>query len=218
MNHIELYKILVVDDHPLYRKGLKKVLSTLSFPHSIHLLENGEQTLDFVKTNQPDLVLLDIDMPIMDGLKCLQELKKIAPDVKVAMISMHDDAHYIEQAYSLGANGYLLKDCDSDELHKAVLQIKSGDKYFNAVAKDIIFKRFIEKEDAPTEAKNKLSERETEVLKLICEQLTGTQIAQKLFLSEETVKTYRRQLLKKTNSKNLAGLVLYAIKKGIYLD
>ena len=218
MNHIEIYTILVVDDHPLYRKGLKKVLSTLSFPHSIHLLENGEQTIEFTKKNAPDIVLLDIDMPVMDGLKCLQELKRIEPSIKVIMISMHDEAHYIEQAYSLGANGYLLKDCDSEELHKALLQVKGGEKYFNAKAKDIIFKRFIEKDDAVNDVKNKLSERETEVLKLICDQLTGAQIAQKLFLSEETVKTYRRQLLKKTNSKNLAGLVLYAIKKGIYLD
>ena len=218
MKHIEDYNILVVDDHPLYRKGLKKVLSTLPFPNTIQLLENGEQTIEFSKNDAPDLILLDIDMPVIDGLKCLQELKKFDARIKVIMISMHNDTRYIEQAYALGANGYLLKDCDSDELHKAILQIKNGEKYFSSKAKDIIFKRFIEKEDSIIEDQNKLSEREIEVLKLICEQLTGTQIAQKLFLSEETVKTYRRQLLKKTNSKNLAGLVLYAIKKGIYLD
>jgi DNA-binding NarL/FixJ family response regulator len=216
MKTIEDFKIIIADDHPLYRKGLKKVLSTLSFPTEIQLFENGQLALNQAKNHTTDLVFLDLDMPIMDGLSCLKELKKLDPSPKVIMISMHDDMFHIEQAYALGANGYLLKDCDSDELHLAVKKIRAGEKYFHSRAKEIIYHRFIEKSDNVLEKKQTLSERETEVLELICKQCTGAEIANKLFISEETVKTYRRQLLKKTNSKNLAGLVLFAIKSGIY--
>lgn len=218
MKTIEDYNIILVDDHPLLRNGLKKVLSTLSFPTKIELFENGKVALEYAKLHSVDLVFLDVDMPIMDGLTCLRELKKLETSPKVVMLSMHDDVYHIEQAYTLGADGYLLKDCDSTELHHSVNKIRSGEKYFNDKAKDIIFHRFIEKTDPRQEQKNALSDRETDVLICICQQMTGVQIAKKLFISEETVKTYRRQLLSKTGSKNLAGLVLFAIKNGIYLD
>lgn len=208
-------KVLLVDDHQLILDGLISLLKIHDAILVAGLANNGREALQMLNVVDPDLVLMDVDMPVMNGIEALMEIKKSSPSTRVIILSMHAEAGMIKNLVNLGADGYLLKNCSQDELLRAIDSISQGRPYFShGVALSLLNAK-----DAgvplPPQQSEALSDRETEVLRLIAEGFSNKEIGVKLFISHRTVDTHRTNLMKKLNVSNIAGLISYAIKKGL---
>jgi DNA-binding NarL/FixJ family response regulator len=195
--------IAIADDYQLFRDGLKLLLPHEEKIQVIWTAQNGKQVLSEMQTQQPDILLLDIQMPELNGIDVLQEVAKKYPRVKVIMLSMYVEKVYIEKVFQLGAAGYLLKNAGNEELVHAIKMVYDGHKYF---APEITQALMNNKEEI------RLTKREEEVLILIAKEMSNPDIAAKLFLSVETVNSHRKNLMRKLDVKNTAGLVKYAIQ------
>lgn len=209
-------KVAIADDHALFRAGVKTALSSRKDIQMIAEAENGMQLLNLLKHMKPDVVLLDIQMPIMDGLTTLPEVKKLYPDIKVIMLSMHNDHSVITRMMEIGANSYLTKDSDSEMIYQAIRTCYEQEFYFNdltnkALLNGLRMKRPVEQEMPEVS----LNEKETTILKLMCEEKSTREIAAVVDLSPRTVEAIRDKLKTKTGAKSLAGLIMYAVKAGI---
>lgn len=207
--------IALVDDHKLFREGMKSILQQNEGFEVIIEAENGQGLLDnLAKGNIPDIILLDLEMPVMDGIATLPNLEEKYPDIHVIILSMHSDESLIAHLMEKGANGYVLKDADADELRDAIEGTLKNGYFFSEVVSKAMLNQLVKKNKIKPAFKNniQLTDRETEVLMLICKELTTAEIAEKLFLSPRTVEGYRNRLLEKTGARNTAGLVLFASK------
>lgn len=210
-------KIIITDDHALFRAGVKTSIGHYPDVEFIGEAENGMQLLNLVKFLQPDVILLDIQMPIMDGIATLPEVKKILPDVKIIMLTMNDDVSMISKLMEIGANSYLTKNSDSETIYKAIKTCYENEFYFNeytnkAMLSGLRTKRELEA-SLPEEAD--LSDKEIQVLKLMCEEKSTKEIADIVEISPRTVEAIRDRLKLKTGAKSTAGLILYAVKHGL---
>ncbi|WP_367390419.1 response regulator [Lewinella sp. LCG006] len=209
-------KVALVDDQTLFLKGLRLILE--EYPEIDIVIEanNGQDFLTAVAKEEPHVVLLDLKMPGMDGIEVAEKLKTIAPEVKIILLTMHDDEHFIHHVLSLGANGYLLKNEEPAILREAIQKVMTQEYYLNDyVAKALlsnIKKKDTYSSDQAKDALFTLTPREKEILQLICEEHTTGEIAQQLFISKRTVEGHRQNLLDKTGVRNTAGLVIYALK------
>jgi DNA-binding NarL/FixJ family response regulator len=212
----EIIKVAIADDHALFRTGVKTSLSIRKDIQMVAEAENGMQLLNLLKHIKPDVVLLDIQMPIMDGLTTLPEIKKLYPDVKVIMLSMHNDHSMITRMMEIGANSYLTKDSDSEIIYQAIRTCYEDDFFFNDLTNKALLNGLRNKRaPEPEPAEVNLSEKEITILKLMCEEKSTKEIADMVDLSPRTVEAIRDKLKSKTGAKSMAGLVLYAIKAGI---
>ncbi len=208
-------KVGLTDDHELMRAGLAQILEANGDIQVIFEASNGEELLEALKKYQVDVVLLDLEMPIMDGQIALQKVSEQHPMVKVLILSMHDSNSFIVNMMELGAAGYLLKDMPPEEVVKAVKTVQNDGLYFNAKVSRALLAGLPGSKitiDSKDNIKETLNSRELDVLKLICEEYTTTEIAEKLFLSPKTIEGYRKQLLEKTGVKNVAGLAIFAVR------
>lgn len=197
-------KIIIADDHALFRDGLKSLLDKYDGIEVMGVVADGEELLkEMDEGNIPDIILLDISMPKVNGFEALKELKKKFPEVKSIAISMHDDGNYIAKCVKAGAFGYLLKNTDESELIDAILQVDKGVKYYN---KDIS-ERMIHVMATEGLDVKKLSTKEKEILKLLAEGHTTKEIASRHYISTRTVETHRANMLKKLDVKNTAELI-----------
>lgn len=180
---------------------------------------NGQELLDHLAKQPVDLILLDLEMPVMDGLTAMPLIRKQYPDTKVLIISMHQDDQFISHLMELGANGYLLKDAEFEELEIALEAVKHTGFYFNDQVSKAMLSRLVQKQQlVPSfQVQEHLTERERDVLELICRELTTAEIADRIHLSPRTIEGYRNRLLDKTGARNTAGLVVYAARQG-WLD
>jgi len=208
------YKIAIVDDHDILRDGLKFTLSQINFAEIIGEARNGIEFLELMKTISPDVVLMDIAMPEMDGIEATKEILKTMPDLKIIALTMFDNEEYYFKMVTAGAVGFVLKKSSIDELEKAIITVADGDNYFsNELLRKIIFNIGSSKiKNIISDTKIKITKRELEVLKEICNGLTAKEIGEKLHISSKTVEGHRNNLLAKTNSKNTISMVIYAIK------
>ncbi|GAB2998364.1 response regulator transcription factor [uncultured Cyclobacterium sp.] len=198
------YKIAIVDDHQLFRDGIDSLLSMQENFEVVISAENGKDFLMKLKSGiQPDLLLLDLTMPEMNGFEVLNKLKKNYPKIKTIAISMHDDGNYIMQSIRGGAYGYLLKNTDAEELLLAIDTVLNGNKYFN---KDIS-QRMINIMSLEGVSPKRLSPKEMQILGLIAEGQTTKEIAHKLIISTRTVETHRNNMMKKLDVKNTPELI-----------
>ena len=213
----EVIKVAIADDHALFRTGVKTSLSSRKDVEVIAEAENGMQLLNLLKHIKPDVILLDIQMPIMDGLATLPEVKKLYPDVKVIMLSMHNDHSVISKMMEIGANSYLTKDSDSEVIYQAIKTCFEQEFFFNDLTNKALLNglRMKKVTDAQPDADIQLSYKEKTVLKLMCEEKSTREIASAVDLSPRTVEAIRDKLKTKTGSKSLAGLIMYAVKAGI---
>ncbi len=208
-------KILIVDDHQLIIDGLISLLKNREDILVAGVANNGREALQMLKVVDPELVLMDIDMPVMNGIDALREIRKTNPSTRVIILSMHEEAGMIKNLVALGADGYLLKSCSQEELLRAIDSVTMGQPYFSrGVTLSLLNTKDpgLQSSFQQTEA---LSDRETEVLRLIAEGFSNKEIGVKLFISHRTVDTHRTNLMKKLNVSNIAGLISYAIKKGL---
>ena len=210
-------EILATDDHTLFRKGTVMMLETFREIGNIHEAENGEEALQILKDHPVDVLLLDLEMPVMDGWETARKVIAKYPDLHIIMISMHDSLHVISDLIEMGVHSYLLKDAEPEEVHKAILSVINNEFYYNQlVAKALHEKVRSSAIEKPLfNDKTSLTKREIEILQLICQELTMREIGDQLFLSEQTIHTHRKNLMKKTKVKNAVGLVKYAIQNRI---
>ncbi len=210
-------KVIIADDHVLFRAGVKTALSLKKDVRIIGEADNGQQLLHLLKHLLPDVILLDIQMPIMDGITTLPEIKKLYPDIRIIMLTMHNDHSMISKLMELGANAYLTKNSDSEVIYEAIKTCYANEYYFNDLTNKALLDglRTKRQADAFTPTEVKLTDKEKHILKLMCEEKSTKEIADMVDLSPRTVEAIRDKLKSKTGVKSMAGLVMYAVKSGI---
>jgi DNA-binding NarL/FixJ family response regulator len=214
-------KLFLVDDHKMIREGLKTFLSDNPDFEIIAEAENGQDCLDQLKNISPDVILTDLNMPVMDGLELTKSVKSEYPEIKIIALTMMGESQHIKQMLAEGAMGYLLKDCSEEELVLAIKNVHDGGTYYSPEVTNIIISNIRKLKPAPkskVSVEMPLTEREKEVLYLILKEKNNAEIADELFISVRTVDAHKRNLLDKTGSKNVAGLVLYAVDRNLFDD
>lgn len=205
--------LLLVDDHAIVTDGLQALLSDEPEFVIKGVAQNGAMAIDMLEVLKVDVVLMDIDMPEMDGVQATKIIKSKMPDKKILMLTMHDEKAMIKTLMEIGADGYLLKNSSKDELVRALRALQSGQSYFSSDVQTIL-----EKEE-PSKSSSidtyELTDREVEIVKLIAEGYSNKQIGEKLFISHRTVDTHRTNLMNKLNVHNVAGIVKFAITNGM---
>jgi len=208
-------KILIADDHKLFREGLINLLAESPEIEVIGEAGNGKEAVKETKKLNPDIVIMDIGMPVMNGVEATEILAKELPDTKIIAISMHSDKHFIKGMLEAGASGYLLKSCTYNQLMDAINTVYSGKKYLSDKITEVIIHDYLGKEEDIQDNDPKLSERESEILKLFAEGKTSREISELLFISVKTVGTHKQHILEKLELKTTTDMVKYALKKGI---
>ncbi|MFV0378205.1 MAG: response regulator [Mangrovibacterium sp.] len=207
--------VYLVDDHILFLEGIRFLLSSLHSVATVFEAHNGHELLERFAQSPADLVLLDIEMPGMNGIQAARELKQRYPTVKIIALSMYSDEQYYTGMIEAGADGFLLKNSSFSVVKRAIDEVMSGRNYFSHEIVQLLVKNRQKTDDLSQP--HPITDRETEVLRLICEGLSNAEIAEKLRLSRRTVDKHRENLLEKTNSKNTVALVLFAIRQGYYV-
>ncbi len=203
-------RITLVDDHQLFRNGLKMLLDSFTDLEVVSESSNGKEFLDTLAADKPDIVLMDIDMPVMDGVEATGKAMKQFPELKIIALSMFGEEDYYYRMVDAGVKGFLLKDSGINEVKEAITTIIKGGSYFS---QELLYHVIQKIKTRETESKMaNLSRRESEILLKICEGLSNQEIAEELFISKRTVDKHRANLLSKTGSKNTASLILFAIR------
>ena len=213
----KVIKVAIADDHALFRAGVKTSLAGHKDVELIAEADNGRQLLNLLNHIEPDVILLDIQMPIMDGIQTLPEIRKIRPEAKVIILSMHNDHSMISKLMEIGANSYLTKNSDSETIYQAIKTCYDQEFFFNELTNKALLTGLRTKRtdmvNGPTDVS--LSDKELRVLKLMCEEKTTKEIADIVDISPRTVEAIRDKLKTKTGAKTMAGLVMYSVKNGI---
>ena len=203
-------RIIITDDHQLFRNGLKILLNSFPDFEVTGEASNGEEFLKLIQSVSADIALMDINMPEMDGIEATRRGTKLIPAINIIALSMYGEEDYYYRMVDAGAKGFLLKDSDINEVREAILTVVKGGSYFSQELLYHVIQKFKHREQEAKTAN--LSKREKEILARICEGLSNQEIADTLFISKRTVDKHRANLLGKTNSKNTASLILFAIK------
>jgi len=207
--------LIIVDDHLIFRQGLKSLVTVENIATVIGEASNGIEFIELLATLKPDLVLMDIDMPYMNGMEATQKAMEIMPELKVIAFTMFSDEEYYYKMIDLGVKGFILKSSGIIELEKAIRDVMMGESYFSNELLRKIINNFGRKNVNNAIRNAGITEREMEVLQQICLGLNNEEMAQKLFISSKTIKSHRSNLLEKTGCKNTPGLILYAVKNKI---
>jgi DNA-binding NarL/FixJ family response regulator len=212
-------KVAIADDHKIFRSGVINSLIPYKNVNVVFEAEDGEHLLQIMEQDVPDVILMDLKMPKMDGIQATVKVKELYPDVKVIILTMYEDDNFIVHLVENGANAYLLKNSEPEEIYEAICTTFDKGFYFNenvnlALLKKVLHKNKQQFKPAFTE-KVQLTEREMEVLQLICNELTTQEISEQIYLSPRTVEGLRQKLLEKMNVKNTVGLVVYAFRNGL---
>jgi two-component system response regulator NreC len=209
-------RVLLADDHAIVRHGLGRAIQQESDMEVVGQAEDGHRTVDLARELVPDVVVMDISMPDLNGIEATREIRREAPDVKVIALSMHSAKRYVTEMFKAGAVGYLLKDCDFDELARAIRAVAEGKTYVSPSISNVVVEDLVHGEEKidPT-AFSVLTQREREVLQLLSEGKTTKQIALRLHISPKTVEAHRLRVMNKLDIDNVAQLTKYAIQEGL---
>ncbi|PKQ61850.1 DNA-binding response regulator [Labilibaculum filiforme] len=210
----EALKLALVDDHDLFREGLSFLFNNQNNKQEIKEASNGQELLDLLLTWQADIILMDIEMPIMNGIEATREVMKRYPDTKIIALSMHANENYYSEMMVAGAKAFLLKNSSFEEVQQAIVAVLEGKNFFSPEILESIIKNLNRKKNHPP--KTDLTSREIEILYNICKGCSNQEIAEMLFISKRTVDKHRENILLKTQSKNTAALVIFAIKNRIF--
>jgi DNA-binding NarL/FixJ family response regulator len=198
-------RILLVDDHAILLDGIKNLLEKEEDIIVAGLADSAEKALEFLKNNEVDIMVTDFHMPGMDGLSLVNTVKRIQPDIKTIILSMHDETHLVKEILRAGVNGYVLKKDTHKELLAAIQEVRNGRVYLSSDVNKILITNL----QNPDEGRL-LTDREREILKLIAKEYSNKDIAEELFISERTVETHRKNIFKKTATTSLVGLIKFA--------
>lgn len=214
---MEKIKLAIADDHKIFRNGLKAVLEDNDCFDFVLEASNGIELVDGLSKKQPDVILMDIKMPQMDGIQATSFVKKNFGQIKVLALSMYNEDNYILDMMRAGASGFLVKSAEPEEIIEAIKTVYDKDYYFNEHLSITLIKKLSSTSEQPKfgQSRVEFNDREKEILKLVCQEYSNQEIADRVFLSVRTVEGYRARLFEKTKSKNLVGLVIFAIRAGI---
>lgn len=210
----EKIKIIIVDDHEIFRNGLQIILGRIEIVKLVGTATNGFEFLELLKSIEADIVLMDIKMPVIDGIEATKKAMEINPNLKVIALSMFGDEEYLQQMIQAGVKGFLLKNITRKDLNHAIELVNRGGNYYSEELLGFFTKKYIH-DTHPEDDDLQITKRELEVLQLVAEGLTNQEIADKLFISKRTVDGHKNNLIVKTGSKNMVDLLVYAIKKWI---
>lgn len=202
-----MIKILIVDDHPVVAEGLRKLIQDSKIAEVIGVAGSGKACIDFLKWEKPDIIFLDINLPDASGLDLCKSIKEKNPSQKILALTTFNERSVVLKMMENGADGYILKNSESDEILEAVKEINAGNKFLAVEVEEILKKK--------NEEEMILTRREKEVLNLIAEGLTNQEIAEKLFISPLTVDSHRKNLITKLGARNTASLIKLAVEKGL---
>lgn len=203
-------RLLIADDHRVLRDGLVLMLEDIAHIDIVATAENGEEVLEKMESEPVDVLLMDIQMPVLDGFETAKKVTEHFPKTKILTLSMHSERVYIERMHSAGIAGYLLKSAGKEEIIEAIEKVHSGEKYFSSEVTAALLSASGNKQAAITSSE--LTRREKEILGLIASGMTNPEIADKLCLSTDTIKTHRKNMMRKLDVNNTAGLVKYALE------
>jgi len=203
------FKIIIADDHALFRQGLKLILEDIETIEVVADVANGKELIEAVRELLPDLIIMDINMPQVNGIEASRTILQEHTDMKILVVSMYGDEQYYNSVIENGVKGFILKDAENTELRLAVNAILNGKTYFS---QELLLKLINNRKNSDQIS---LTQRERQILKLICQGFNTTEIASKLFLSERTVENHRANLLDKTGCRNSLSLVLYAFRNNL---
>ena len=210
-------KLAIADDHELFRKGFISMLSGISDFEFILEAANGQELLDKMAIDTPDIVFMDLQMPVMDGIQATEATFERFPEVRIIVVSMYNEDRFVIHMLEKGVQGYLLKDTSPDEVEKAIRRVADEGFYYNDFVSKAMHRKMVNRQHHkhplfPNAANVSLSVREKEVLQLICDGLSTTEISEKLFISVRTVEGHRLRILEKTGTKTTAAAVAFAYK------
>ena len=209
-------RILLADDHAIVRHGLIRAIQQEDDMEVVGQARDGLSTVEKARELSPDIVLMDISMPDLNGIEATRQIRRESPEVKVIVLSMHSAKHFVTETFKVGAMGYLLKDCDYDELTRAIRTVAQGKAYLSPSISDVVIEDMIYNEEEKTHtAFNLLTPREREVLQLMAEGNTTKQIGLRLYISPKTVEAHRLRVMNKLAIDNIAQLTKYAIQEGL---
>lgn len=210
------WKVFIVDDHQIVIDGLEKIIETDDEMELVSTASDGKEAVDKIMIFKPDLVLMDLDMPVMNGLEASKYLLSKLPNLKIIILTMHGEHAVVEKMMSLGISGYLTKTADKEELKFGMKQVLKGKKYFQSEAVEgFVRSSKLKSGQAEFVQLAQLSEREREVLTGVAQGHTNIELGEALNISIRTVETHRKNILRKLNINNIAGLVRFAIKAGL---
>ena len=211
------FKVYIADDHTLFRKAMVNLMLTFDRIELVKDAENGKDLLGLIKTEVPDVVIVDLQMPVMDGAETTEAIVSKYPEVKIIILTMHDSEKFILHMMEAGVHAFLLKNTEPEELEKAIYAVMEKDFYHNDLVAAVLRKNMKDKKTwhRPIFRQGELTEREKEILTLTCQELTIKEIGQKLSLSENTVRNHRVNIMEKVGVNNTVGLVKYAYEVGI---
>jgi two-component system, NarL family, nitrate/nitrite response regulator NarL len=205
--HMKKYAVLLVDDHRILLEGMKNLLQE---PYEVKATaSSGQEALELIKNQDFDVLITDYEMPGINGLDLVKAMSAAQPEAKVIVLSMHDDPSVVRELFRAGASGYILKKDTYNNLTAALQKVTDGKRFMSDAIAEVLIN------DSPEETNGPLTPREIEILKLVTREMSSKQIAEILFISERTVETHRKNILKKTGATNLAGLVKYAYVNNI---
>jgi DNA-binding NarL/FixJ family response regulator len=210
-----LYSILVVEDHTIYREAIVEILIKTNLTNVVDEAENGKIALAKIESKQYDIVFLDIEMPELNGIETTRIIKEKYQDIKIIILTSHQYNSKVIELIEMGISAYLLKNTDKQELINAIEKVIDGDMYLSKDVYDVYAKHLIYN-TSKSENDYHLTEREIEIIKLLCQQLTANEIAEKLFISEQTVKNHRYRIMKKLDTNSVIGIVVFAIRNQLF--
>ena len=214
-----IIKIAIADDHKIFRDGIKMALSGKPNLQMIWEAEDGKDLMHKVTIKKPDVILMDIRMPEIDGINAIEMLRKEYEDLKIIVLTMYDDQQMINKMMEMGANAFLTKTTDPEEIYEAILTCMNDDFYFNALVNNAVMGRLLQKKNVRQHYENALpisfNEKEIKILQLLAEDKTTEEISKSIFLSPRTIETIRQNMKNKVGAKTIAGLIMYGMRKKI---
>lgn len=214
---MSIIKVAIADDHKIFRKGV--ILSLRQYTNIKFVLEaeNGEELLTGLPAAEPDVVLMDLRMPVKDGIEATRTISKQYPNLHVIVLTMYEDERFVSHLMENGANGYLLKSADPAEIKKAIVEVMARGYYLNNFVNKVLLKKSHARTKSIPSLTNEvvISDKEREVLRLLCMEFTATEIAQKMEISPRTVEAIKDRMMERYNVKNTAGLVFFAVKNNL---
>ncbi|MBO6516591.1 MAG: response regulator transcription factor [Bacteroidia bacterium] len=211
-----MIRTIIVDDHQLFIEGVKMLIAKMEDIEVVGEASNGVDLIDVLSSTEADVVLLDINMPQMDGVEATKHLVDKHPHVKVLMLTMHDTRNHIEKLLKTGAHGYVLKNTGGEELEKAIRTVHGGQSFYSETVTKRIMEGLQQRKNVEREHGHvQLTQREQDVLKLIANEFTTAEIGEQLFISPHTVESHRKNLMSKLGVRNSIGLVKYAVQMGL---
>jgi DNA-binding NarL/FixJ family response regulator len=214
---MRVIKVAIADDHKIFRKGVILSLRPFTNIKFVQEAENGNELIEGLAESAPDVILMDLRMPVKDGIETTKYIAKIYPNIHIVVLTMFEDERFVSHLMEIGANGYLLKSADPSEIRRAIMEVFEKGYYLNNFVNRILLKKSHAKQKVIPSLSSEitLTDRERDVIKYICMEFTASEIAQKMEVSPRTVEAIKDRLMEKFGTKNTAGLVFYAVKNNL---